>query len=178
MIAPYRTERLELRAWVGEDSATHLAIYSRWEVMQWLGADPKPLTTEEQSRSGIRRWATRRADPCGVWAVVPEDVGHPVGSALLVPLQDADGAPTAEFEIGWHFHPDYWGRGYATESARALVDLAWASGLPEVWAVVHHGNDASVALTRRLGMEPMGITDRWYGVELDSFLIRNPHQGP
>ena len=80
--------------------------------------------------------------------------------------------------MGWHFHPDHWGHGYATESAQLLLDQAWAVGLDEVWAVVHHGNDRSVAVTERLGMEPMGVTDRWYGVELDSFRLARPHQGP
>jgi RimJ/RimL family protein N-acetyltransferase len=176
--APYRTERLELRAWEAADRDDHFAIYSHWDVMRWLGPGPKPLTAPDQSAAGIERWAGRRDDPYGLWAVVPHDVGRPVGSVLLVPLQDGEGHAVPEVEVGWHFHPDHWGHGYATESAQVLLDQAWASGLEEVWAVVHHGNDRSVAVTERLGMEPMGVTDRWYGMELDAFRLARPHQGP
>lgn len=175
---PYRSDRLELRAWEPEDRDDHFAIYGRWDVMRWLGADPQPFTSRAQSDAGIARWAARRDDPYGLWAVVPHEVGRPVGSALLVPLQDGDGNAAEEVEVGWHFHPDHWGRGYATESARLLIEQGWAAGLREVWAVIHHGNDRSVAVTERLGMEPMGVTDRWYGVELDSFRLARPHQGP
>ena len=41
----------------------------------------------------------------------------PVGTVLLVPFRDVPG-DDAEVEVGWHFHPDAWGKGYATESAR------------------------------------------------------------
>jgi len=38
-------------------------------------------------------------------------------------------------------------------------------------AIVHPGNERSVAVTRRLAMEPLGRTDRFYGVELDAFRV-------
>lgn len=172
--APYRTERLTLRAWTEDDAADHFAIYSRWDVMRWLGADPQPYTDPHQSSATIERWGARRDDPFGIWAVVPDGVGRAVGTALLVPLQDGAGNAVPEVEVGWHFHPDAWGHGYATESARALVDLAWATGLEEVWAVIHPGNDRSVAVTERLGMAAQGVTDRWYGVPLESYRLDAP----
>lgn len=172
--APYRTPRLTLRAWTEQDAADHFAVYSQWDVMRWLGADPQPLTDPSQSSAGIARWAARQDDPYGIWAVVPDDVGRPVGSALLVPLQDGAGNPAPEVEVGWHLHPDVWGRGYATEAAAALVDLAWTAGLDEVWAVIHPGNDRSVAVTQRLGMTPEGLTERWYGVPLESYRVTAP----
>ena len=36
------------------------------------------------------------------------------------------------------------------------------------------GNDPSVAVTRRLGMEPIGRSDRFYGIEMDAFRVENP----
>ncbi len=169
-----RTERLLLRPWTTTDVDHHFDIYRRWEVMRWLGADPKPLSSPEESAAGIIRWQERCQWPYGLWAVVPEKIGHPVGSALLVHLQDADGQPCPEVEVGWHFHPDHWGNGYATESARCLLEAAWAEGLDEVWAVIHPGNSASVAVTERLGMTSQGTTERWYGVELESYRIQSP----
>ena len=62
----------------------------------------------------------------------------------------------------------------------SVIDVAQRAGLSldEISELVHHGNDRSVAVTERLGMVPMGVTDRWYGVELDSFRLERPHHGP
>lgn len=67
-------------------------------------------------------------------------------------------------EIGWHLHPDHWGRGCATEMGRAF--MAHAHGRHPVRAVVYPDNMASRAVCRRLGMREAGLTDRWYGVTL------------
>nr|BFE78380.1 hypothetical protein GCM10020093_009810 [Planobispora longispora] len=51
-----------------------------------------------------------------------------------------------------------WGRGYATEAARAVVDHALGPlGLPEVLAEIDEGNAASVAVVVRLGMTPFAV---------------------
>jgi RimJ/RimL family protein N-acetyltransferase len=67
-------------------------------------------------------------------------------------------------EIGWHFHPDSWGKGFATEAAGALLRHAFTTGgVDEVWAVTHLDNYASMAVCRRIGMSLLGVTHRWYG---------------
>jgi RimJ/RimL family protein N-acetyltransferase len=108
----------------------------------------------------IERHAARRAaDPrFGSWAVVERSSAVTAGSVLLKPLPDGDG----EVEIGWQLHPDSWGRGLATEAARAVLGRAFADGLPEVWAVTYLDNDRSAAVCRRIGMRLLGVTHRWY----------------
>jgi RimJ/RimL family protein N-acetyltransferase len=170
----YATERLDVRLWAPEEAEVAFAIYGRWDVARWLGAAPRPAESVEAMRATIDRWAGRSADAYGIWAVVPRETGVPVGTVLLVPLQDGDARPVAEVEVGWALHPDHWGQGYATEAARGALDRAWAAGMSEVYAVVHPGNDASVAVTARLGMTPLGRTKRWYGVELDAFRVDRP----
>jgi RimJ/RimL family protein N-acetyltransferase len=54
------------------------------------------------------------------------------------------------------------------------VTRGFDAGLTEIVAVVHAGNDASMAVCGRLGMEPTGRTDAWYGVELESFRLARP----
>ncbi len=151
-------------------------IYRRWEVSRWLGATPKVAASVEEMHGTVDRWSVRAQAPFGIWAVVPRDVGVPVGTVLLVPFLDPAGDPLPEVEVGWHFHPDVWGHGYATESARGALEVGWSAGLDEVYAVVLPGNDASVAVTRRLGMEPIGRTERFYGIELDAFRIARPEE--
>src|SRR4051794_24958265 len=153
------------------------------EVVKWLGGQPpKPVESVEQSLASIERWAGRRSADgrFGIWAVEVAATGVVAGTVLLVPMAltgeqhprlPEDGG---DVEVGWHFHPDSWGQGYATESARGAVAKGFAEGLEEIVAVVLPGNDPSVAVTRRLGMEPTGRTDRWFGLSMDSFRLRRP----
>jgi len=171
----FRTDRLDVRPWTHDDVDRMYDIYRRWEVSRWLGAEPKVVESVEAMHATVDRWAAAcEQPPYGIWAAVPRSTGTPAGTVLLVPLRDGDGAELEDVEVGWHFHPDAWGHGYATESARGALDQAWAAGLPEVWAVVHPGNDRSVAVTRRLGMTPQGRTDRFYGIELDAYRVVAP----
>jgi RimJ/RimL family protein N-acetyltransferase len=56
-------------------------------------------------------------------------------------------------EIGWVFHPEYHGRGYATEAARELVQMALDDlGMHRVWAQLDPRNLASARVCERLGM--------------------------
>jgi RimJ/RimL family protein N-acetyltransferase len=89
---------------------------------------------------------------------------------LFKPLPNGVG----EVEVGWHLHPDSWGHGYATEAASAVIERGFAAGVPEVYAVVRPGNEASMAVCRRLGMAPLGRLSRWYDVELEAFRLMAP----
>ncbi|MGY0232513.1 GNAT family N-acetyltransferase [Longispora urticae] len=167
MTIVFRTERLVVRPWDESDADRLFDMYARMEVVRFLGATPQVMTEPEQALRTVARWRERSADPrFGIWAVERPD-GVVAGTVLLVPLPDGDG----EVEVGWHFHPDSWGHGYATEAARGAIDKGFAEGLDEILAVVHPPNTASLRLCERLGMTPQGLTDRWYGVELESFRI-------
>jgi RimJ/RimL family protein N-acetyltransferase len=163
----FETERLVVRQWT-EDPVDLARVYdtlSRWEVARWLGAAPKAMASPDEALAAVRRWRARASadDLHGIWAVSVRATGVVAGTVLVVPLPGVDDQPTADVEVGWHFHPDSWGHGYATEAARAAIDRAFAAGLPEIYAVIHPGNEQSVAVTRRLGMTPIGVQTRWYG---------------
>ncbi len=164
------TARLRLRAWTTcrDDLARLTDIYARPEVTRWLGGTPSVGPVEL-----VARWAeVTRADPrYGCWAVEVRGQQPVVaGTVLLKPLPGGVG----EVEVGWHLHPDCWGRGYATEAAQAVVERAFGVGVPEVYAVVRPGNAASLAVCRRLGMQPLGRMRRWYDVELEAFRLMAP----
>ena len=178
----FETERLVVRPWTAADADRHFDMYSRWEVARWLGSVPAPLESPEESVARIDRWAalTRRDDRFGIWAVEVADTGIVAGTVLLVPMpltgEDRPRSPEegGDVEVGWHLHPDCWGQGYATEAARAAIGKGFAAGLSEVVAIVYADNEPSMRVCRRLGMEGTGRTDKWYGVELESFRIRRP----
>ena len=154
------TERLAIRPWRHEEAERLLDIMSRIEVMKWLGDGPPVLlTTLGQAHERIDRYADRADPPRGVWAIERTSDGVPVGTVLLLTLP---GDEHGEVEIGWHLHPDSWGFGYATEAARAVLAHGFAAGLPEIIAVAHPPNEASIAVMRRLGMSDRGIVEKWY----------------
>jgi len=168
-----RTDRLTLRQWEPDDDADVAAafdMYRRTSVVKWLSRPAKPWASESATRDRLRRWVGIGVERpgFGLWAVVPDVVGRPVGTLLLVPLPDAGGAPTEDIEIGWHFHPDHWGNGYATEAAHTVLDHAFDDlELPIVNAVAFEGNEPSFAVMRRLGMSYRGSTDRWYDTSFE-----------
>jgi RimJ/RimL family protein N-acetyltransferase len=169
-----RTPRLLLRHWEEADLPAFFDIYSRDDVMRWLGTHPRrALATEDEARERLDRWIAggRRLDPpLGMWAMAPLPPAgqQPVGTLLLMPLTD-DGGPTGLVEIGWHLHPRGQGQGLATEAAEAVLAAAAAAGIGQVLALTDLDNVRSQAVAARLGMLDEGTTDRWYGLTTRQF---------
>jgi RimJ/RimL family protein N-acetyltransferase len=173
----YETERLVLRPWREADADRFADMYSRWDVVRYLGRDPKVLEGgRDEALRRMARWAELGSDDglFGIWAAEVRATGAVAGTVLLKQLPDADGNPTDDVEVGWHLHPDSWGHGYATEGARGAIAHGFASGLREIYAVVRPDNERSLAVCRRLGLEPLGLTNRWYDTELEAFRISAP----
>lgn len=162
------TDRLRLRPWTtsAADIARLTDIYSRDEIVRWVGGTPSVPPDEL-----VARWAQVHAldDRHGCWAIELPDASV-AGTVLFKPLPNGVG----EIEVGWHLHLDCWGHGYATEAARAVIDRGFAGGVPEVYAVVRPGNRASIAVCGRLGMQEIGRFRRWYDVELEIFRLMAP----
>ncbi len=152
------TERLVIRPWQRDEADRMYDMLRRTEVVRWFGGGV--MTSPEEAATRIDRYAAGlAADPrFGAWAVVERSSGIPAGTVLLKPLPDGEG----EIEIGWHLHPDSWGKGLAGEAAGALLARGFAYGLAEVWAVTHLDNHRSAAVCRRIGMRLLGVTHRWY----------------
>ena len=162
------TDRLIARPWTLDeaDLAAAYDIYSRPEVARWIGSPMEP----GEIRVRIDRWSQPTTDPTyGVWAIEERTTtGRPVGSVLLRPLPPDE----EDVEIAWHLHPTLWGRGYATEIGRAAARRAFETGIEEVFAIVRPGNARSSAVARRLGMEYVGRTDKYYGLHAELFRLR------
>ncbi|CAL8899547.1 N-acetyltransferase [Kocuria varians] len=178
MTVPLRSARLVLRAYTAADAPFVRDLYSREAVQRYLGDGTARVSTLAAAAQKIGGWAEAyRGHPLhGVWAVCGPD-GSPVGTLLLKPIPDS-GADTAhDVEIGWHFHPDAWGHGYATEAARAVLEHAFGAGLGRVVAVTWPANAASQAVCRRLGMRHLGLSRAYYDTECELYELRAPASG-
>lgn len=167
---PLRTARLLLRPLRVADAADVHAYQSRPDVVRWL---PWPVRDRAESAAHTATRATRRVlgadgDAVALAVVLPGEPGldapgedRVVGDLTLVLVSTAH----AQVEVGWVLHPDFRGRGYATEAAAALLDLAAGIGAHRVAARVDPGNTASRALCGRLGMRHEGTfrQDRYDG---------------
>ena len=94
-----RTRRLLLRHWEDSDLLAFFDLYSREDVIRWLGPHPRRvLASKEEARDRLHRWQAHGQGldaPLGLWATVPLSAGAgppaPVGTILLLPLADASG---------------------------------------------------------------------------------------
>jgi RimJ/RimL family protein N-acetyltransferase len=108
----------------------------------------------EGTRARLGEVVRRSAGGWGFWAL-EERGGRVVGGAGLFPL--AWEGP--EIELAYHVVPSAQRRGYATEAAAALLDVAWDAGLDHVVAVAMEGNAASRRVMAKLGMRYEGHAD-------------------
>jgi RimJ/RimL family protein N-acetyltransferase len=170
------TDRLVVRPWRLDDADRFFDIYRRQEVTRWIGAEP--MEDRREAIELIERILARLKETdsrFGSWAVVDRSSGVPVGGVGLKPLPDAEG----EVEVAWNLHPDSWGNGFASEAARAVLARGFADGLSEVWAVTCLDNQRSAAVCRRIGMQLLGVTHRWYHKPLLMFWTgTSPGQEP
>ena len=166
-----RTQRLLLRSWADSDLLAFFDVYSREDVMRWLGPHPRRVVASRaEARERLHGWQAYGQGldpPLGLWAIVPLSAGAeppaPVGTILLVPLADASG-PAGLIEVGWHLHPQHQGQGLATEAAEAVLTAAAQAGVDQVLALTDPDNIRSQAVAARLGMRDEGLTSRWFGL--------------
>jgi ribosomal-protein-alanine N-acetyltransferase len=143
------TARLILRSWRPEDRAAFSAINADPRVMEFLG---EPLTREQSDALADRIVGKIVRQGFGFWAVEVPGVAPLVGFVgLNVPTFDAPFMPAVE--IGWRLGSAYWGRGYATEAARAVLEFGFdVAGLEEIVAFTTSRNERSRRVMERIGM--------------------------
>lgn len=166
------TERLLLRPVRPSDAPALFEIFRLPDVARWSGTG-EPMADPTEADARIERWATRAGThpAAGIFAVERLDTGAMIGTALLVPIPPSEGFESDDHEIGWHLHPDAWGSGFATEAATALVQRAFAAGIPSLLAVTDPDNVRSQAVCARLGMVDLGLRPDWYDRELRAFRL-------
>ncbi|WP_216216342.1 GNAT family N-acetyltransferase [Amycolatopsis aidingensis] len=147
---PIRTARLDLRPFTMADLAQVHAYQSRADVARYLYWEPRSAAEVEAAlaRRLTRDRLTREGD-CLSLAVRRLDTGDLIGELNLDWLSE----PNRSGEIGFIFHPDQHGNGFATEAATELLRLGFAGlGLHRIIARCDARNAASAGVMARLGM--------------------------
>jgi RimJ/RimL family protein N-acetyltransferase len=161
---PIETARLRLRPPEPEDLAPLHAIMSDEGVARWLYWEPR--TVEEVNRALDRQVNQDRTKELALVAELKE-TGEMVGHLTL-----SLGAPEhKQAEIGFMFHPDHQGKGYATEAAREVVRLAFTTyDLHRLEGRLEVRNTASARVLEKLGMrkEAHLIENEWVKGEWQS----------
>jgi RimJ/RimL family protein N-acetyltransferase len=139
------TGRLLLRAWRDADRDPFFAMNSDPAVMQFL-----PATDRAASDTAVDRLvAAQDRDGCCFWAVERHDDRAFLGFCGLM----APRLPLIEYEIGWRLRREAWGRGFASEAARASLAWGWANlPAPSIVAITVPANRRSRAGMERIGM--------------------------
>jgi RimJ/RimL family protein N-acetyltransferase len=152
------TAKLLLDPLTPADYPWMIGLYADAEVMQYIGnGTPR---TEHESRQRLD-WFLEQAGRLGFgyWVVRGRDSREPLGGAMLMIR-----SPGAKVELGFALARAAWGRGIATEAARAVIDHAFETlDIPELEAFTHPDNAASGTVLRKAGMTDMGLATGPYG---------------
>ncbi|AMB60579.1 hypothetical protein AWU67_14845 [Microterricola viridarii] len=163
-VAPIQTERLTLRPLAESD------IDDVWQYQQldevllyipWPKRDFDEAAAHTRKRAGLH---TLDTDNSAIFLACELD-GRVIGDVML----RVSSVETAELEIGWVFHPDVQGRGYATEAAAAMQRLAFDGiGAHRLIAQLDPRNTASARLCARLGLAHEGtLREAYYEKDAD-----------
>ena len=161
------TERLVLRKFEASDAQALYELCSDPEVMRYTG---EPLMTSvDEARVGIETHPDWVDPGYGRWGVVLRELGEdspPSGFCGLKYLPEID-----EVDIGYRLRTQYWGRGLATEAARASIEYGFSVlELPRIIGLVLPGNPASIRVLEKLGLERDGDVE-YFGEHAQRWVI-------
>lgn len=150
---PLTTERLVLRRFTPADLEPLLGVFGDPEVMRYVGAERRPLDRPAVAALMARAEAQWQRQGFGLLAIVERETGRLIGEGGLQPLEQGP-----DIETGYTLARAAWGRGYATEAARAILRWGFAGlGLHRVVAVADPANAASLRVLDRVGMTRLGM---------------------
>ena len=139
-------------------------------VTRWIG----PHTREDVAREIVLQLEHQTSLGWSFWAIEDLDTDRVIGDCGLQPFEHRG----PEVELGYDLHPDAWGRGLATEAARAVMEQAFGPlRIDRVIAVVKLDHVASQGVLEKVGLRPAGRRLA-YGEPLLLYEAHRPEGGP
>jgi RimJ/RimL family protein N-acetyltransferase len=146
------TERMTLRTWTYADADALFEICKDAEVMLHIG-DGKPYESVEKAREFLN-WAVPYQKKNGFcrWACVERSSGKIIGSCGFARRE------MEEVELGYLFARESWGKGYATEAARACLKYGFDKiGFTKLIALTDVDHEKSHRVLEKIGFTRRGI---------------------
>lgn len=147
------TTRLVLRRFEETDAA---AMFRNWAADE---RTTRFLTwpthqSPDDSRTILAEWVSSYEDPSFYqWAIVPKDLGEPIGSMSVVSLDPE----VDQFEIGYCIGPAWWRQGYTSEALQAVMDFLFDEvGALRIQSRHDPNNPGSGAVMRHCGLRYEG----------------------
>lgn len=191
------TDRIGFSKWQPSDTGLAALLWGDPEVTRYICASGKfdgddirnRLETELRNETlyGVQYWPVfdpETEELIGCCGLRPRETEEPDGCSRLRPreTEEPDGRPgirplkTAEYEIGFHLRPKFWGRGYAKEAAEAVIGYAFSVlGAEKLFAGHNPNNTASKKVLASLGFSYTG--DEFYAPTSlfhPSYELKNP----
>jgi len=143
------TQRLKLRQWQESDYPIFAEMNSDPEVMKYY---PSLMTKTESDKMANKIQGLISKRGWGFWAVEEQKNKQFIGFVgLHEPIQELPFSPCVE--IGWRLAKQYWGKGYATEAAKASLNFAFGIlALPKVYSFTSVNNLRSRTVMERINM--------------------------
>ncbi len=140
------TARQTLRHLVPDDAASMFELNSDPDVLRYL-PDPPRGSIEEERAFLVKYQDVYRDDGFARWAAIETATSTWLGWCGLRKL------PDGEIDVGYRYSKRAWGRGFATEAARACVDYGFrVLGLARIVARAETENVASVRVLEKIGL--------------------------
>lgn len=168
-IPTLETAHLILRPWTLEDAEVLFHILQEPDILEYFPPTTFTLEgTQGYINRQLRQWQERSY---GHWAVTLKDDNRVVGWDGLEYLPETD-----ENEVGYLLSHQVWGRGFATEAARATMRYGLkTAGLQTIIGLVHPRNIGSIRVLEKCGLT---FSDRkvYWGLEMCRYRIESCNQ--
>jgi len=150
------THRLLLRKLENSDYERLFLLDSDPEVMKYIGV---PVLKDVSQSKDVIRMIQKQYEDNGIgrFAVIEKESNLLIGWSGLKFLTKEINGYNNIYELGYRFLPEYWGKGYATESAKASLDYGFNDlNIDIIYAMAHSENDGSNHILQKLGFERTG----------------------
>lgn len=150
------TERLILREIAESDEEGLFRLDSNPEVHRYLGNNP--VKEKSQIREVIKFIRQQYTDfGIGRWAVIEKESGNFIGWCGMKYINEETNGHINFHDIGYRLIQEYWGKGYATESAKAALAYAFIEmKLTDIYGMSHVENQGSINVLTKLGLQITG----------------------
>jgi len=152
MDSSYSTSRLTLRELTTDDGPSVHGILSEIEVAKQTRSLPHPFP-DGLALDIVGSWIKMKKEGTATWFAVIVKATNEIAGVTGLNFQNEH----KKAEIGYLFGKPYWGKGYATEAAKKIVELGFKDyDINKIWGMVYADNPNSIKVLEKIGMKHEG----------------------